>query len=50
MSKDNNLHRLLIVDDEPAIRHFLQTALAGGEFALHQAENGQAALAAAVAV
>ena len=50
MTKDNHLPRLLVVDDEPAIRRFLQTALAGGEFALHQAENGQAALAQAVAV
>ncbi len=50
MSKDSHLPRLLIVDDEPAIRRFLETALAGGEFALHQAENGRAALAAAVAV
>ncbi|HSO09465.1 MAG TPA: response regulator [Desulfoprunum sp.] len=50
MSKDNHLPRLLIVDDEPAIRRFLQTALSGGEFSLHEAENGRAALAAVVAV
>lgn len=50
MTKDNHLPRLLVVDDEPAIRRFLQTALAGGEFSLHLAENGQAALAQAVAV
>ena len=50
MSQEHHLPRLLIVDDEPAIRRFLQTALAGGEFSLHQAENGQAALAAAVAI
>ena len=50
MSQEQHLPRLLIVDDEPAIRRFLQTALAGGEFSLHQAENGQAALAAAVAI
>ena len=50
MSKENNLPRILIVDDEPAIQRFLATALAGGEFAVFQAENGHAALAAAVTV
>src|SRR5512144_2854299 len=44
-----NLPRILIVDDEPAIQRFLCTALDTGEFSLHQAENGHAALAAAVA-
>ena len=42
--------RILIVDDEPAIRRFLKTALADGEFALFLADNGHAALAAAVTV
>lgn len=50
MSQEHHLPRLLIVDDEPAIRRFLHTALGGGEFSLHQAENGRAALAAALAV
>jgi two-component system KDP operon response regulator KdpE len=50
MSKETNLPRILIVDDEPAIQRFLATALAGGEFAVFQAENGHAALAAAVTV
>ena len=45
-----NLPRILVVDDETAIRRFLRTALDTGEFSLHQAENGHAALAAAVAV
>jgi two-component system KDP operon response regulator KdpE len=45
-----NLPRILVVDDEPAIQRFLRTALDTGEFSLHQAENGHAALAAAVAV
>ena len=49
MPKENNLPRILIVDDEPAIQRFLQTALDTGEFCLHNAENGHAALAAAVA-
>ena len=44
----SNLPRILIVDDEPAIQRFLGTALDSGEFSLHQAENGHAALAAAV--
>ncbi len=44
----SNLPRILIVDDEPAIRRFLGTALDSGEFSLHQAEDGHAALAAAV--
>ena len=44
-----NLPRILIVDDEPAIQRFLKTALGCGEFSLHQAENGHAALTASVA-
>jgi len=45
-----NLPRILVVDDETAIQRFLKTALDTGEFSLHQAENGHAGLAAAVAV
>jgi two-component system KDP operon response regulator KdpE len=48
-SKSANLPRVLVVDDETAIQRFLRTALDTGEFSLHQAENGHAALAAAVA-
>src|ERR1039457_2731564 len=44
-----NLPRILVVDDETAIRRFLWTALDTGEFSLYQAENGHAALAAATA-
>ena len=44
-----NLPRVLVVDDEAAIQRFLRTALDTGEFSLHQAENGHAALAAAAA-
>jgi len=49
MPKENNPPRILIVDDEPSIQRFLHTALDTGEFSLHQAENGHAALAAAAA-
>jgi two-component system KDP operon response regulator KdpE len=45
-----NLPRILLVDDEVAILRLLHTSLDTGEFSLHQAENGHAALAAAVAV
>jgi len=48
MAKEDNLPRILIVDDELSILRFLHTALDTGEFTLHQAENGHAALAAAV--
>jgi two-component system KDP operon response regulator KdpE len=41
---------VLVVDDERAIRRLLRNALSTGEFAMHEAENGQQALAAAVAV
>ncbi len=47
LNKISNLPRILIVDDETAIRRFLHTVLNTGEFSLHQAENGHAALAAA---
>lgn len=42
------LPRILVVDDEPAIRHFLRAALADGQCVLIEAENGHAALSAAV--
>lgn len=45
-----NRPRVLVVDDEAAIRRFLQTVLDAEEFSLHQAETGHAALAAAAAV
>lgn len=45
-----NVTRVLVVDDEVTIRRFLRTALDTGEFSLHEAENGHAALAAATAV
>ena len=49
MPKENNLPRILVVDDEPPIQRFLRTALDTGDFTLHQAETGHAALAAAAA-
>ncbi len=48
LTSPGQLPRVLVVDDEPAIRRFLHTALADGQFTLVQAENGHAALAAAV--
>ena len=49
MPKENNLPRILVVDDEPSIQRFLHAALDAGEFSIHQADNGHAALAAAAA-
>ena len=48
--KATNLPRILVVDDEAAIRRFLHTILNAQEFSLHQAETGHAALAAAATV
>lgn len=50
MPNEEKLPRILVVDDEPSIQRFLRTVLNTGEFSLHQAENGHAALAAAAAV
>jgi two-component system KDP operon response regulator KdpE len=50
MTETEQQLRILIVDDEQAIRRFLQAALASSEFTLHEADNGHAALAAAVAL
>lgn len=41
--------RVLVVDDEPAIRRFLHTALAGHGYSLFEASSGQEALSAVVA-
>jgi two-component system KDP operon response regulator KdpE len=45
----DNLPRILVIDDELAIRRFLHTVLSGDEFSLHEADNGHAGLAAAAA-
>ena len=45
----DNLPRILVIDDELAIRRFLHTVLSSEEFSLHEAENGHAGLAAAAA-
>lgn len=45
-----NRPRILLIDDEAAIRRFLRTILCEEEFALHLAESGHAGLAAAAAV
>jgi two-component system, OmpR family, KDP operon response regulator KdpE len=41
--------RVLVVDDEPAIRRFLHTSLSGHGYLLFEAVNGQEALSAVVA-
>jgi two-component system KDP operon response regulator KdpE len=46
---NENLPRILVIDDEQAIRRFLHTVLSGPDFTLHEAENGHAGLAAAAA-
>lgn len=43
----DNLPRILVIDDELAIRRFLHTVLSSEEFFLHEAENGNAGLTAA---
>ncbi len=43
-------HRVLVVDDEAAIRRYLRIALNTEEFIVHEAEDGHSALASSVAV
>ena len=40
-----NPARILVVDDEPAIRRFLRTALAAQQYRVEEAESGEEALA-----
>ena len=42
-------HRILVIDDEAAIRRFLHAALSSEEFSLHEAESGHGGLSAAAA-
>lgn len=50
--RDERSHhpRILVVDDETAIRRFLKVILSGEGFEVQQAENGQQGLAVAAAV
>ena len=43
-------HRILVIDDESAIRRFLHSALSSEEFTLHEAESGHNGLSAAAAL
>ncbi len=45
----DNRARILVIDDELAIRRFLHTVLSNEGFVLHEAEGGHAGLAAAAA-
>jgi len=47
--KSSHLPRILVIDDELAIRRFLHTILSSEEFTLHEAEGGHSGLAAAAA-
>jgi two-component system, OmpR family, KDP operon response regulator KdpE len=49
-TKDKNLPRVLVVDDEKAIQRFLKNALSSEEFSVHLAGDGKEALTAAVAI
>jgi two-component system KDP operon response regulator KdpE len=44
-----NKLRVLVVDDEPAIRTFLRVSLAAHDYTVFEAENGQAAIASVTA-
>jgi two-component system KDP operon response regulator KdpE len=46
---NENGPRVLVVDDEPAIRRFLRTSLVAHDYVVFEAANGQEALAAVVA-
>ena len=49
-TKDKNLPRVLVVDDEKAIQRFLKNALSSEEFSVHLAGSGKEALTAAIAI
>jgi len=50
LKKSTNLQRVLVVGEEVKILRFLRTALDIGEFSLHQADDGHAALTAVESV
>lgn len=50
LKRSSNLPRVLVVCDEKEILRFLRTSLGIGEFSMHQADNGHAALAAATEI
>ena len=49
MQEQNGSYRILVIDDEAAIRRFLNSALSSGEFIFHEADCGHAGLSAAAA-
>jgi two-component system KDP operon response regulator KdpE len=49
-TRDKNLPRVLVVDDEKAIQRFLKNALSPEEFSVHIAGGGKEALTSAVAI
>lgn len=48
-SSSTNKLRVLVVDDEPAIRTFLRVSLAAHDYTVFEAENGQTAIASVTA-
>jgi two-component system KDP operon response regulator KdpE len=49
-TRDKNLSRVLVVDDEKAIQRFLKNALSSEEFSVHIAGGGREALSAAAGI
>ena len=48
MTEPSGSPRILIVDDEPAIRRFLRTSLTANGYLVFEAKNGEQALAGVV--
>lgn len=49
-SQEPTGQRILVIDDEAAIRRFLHSALSSEEFTLHEADSGHGGLSAAAAL
>ncbi|ACH38191.1 winged-helix transcriptional response regulator KdpE [Citrifermentans bemidjiense Bem] len=49
-SQEATGQRILVIDDEAAIRRFLHSALSSDEFILHEADSGHGGLSAAAAL